>query len=69
MDYDFVREDEDHSECLWSTGIHEGLTVGQGKLDDHGYWERPCGYCARKHEEEYSGCEEVWPFAAEEEDE
>jgi len=48
--------------CHASTGIHEsdnadgspehpwGLTFGKGKLDDYGYWEKPCYECARWHE-------------------
>lgn len=32
--------------CKCSTGIHEGLTFGSGKLDDHGFWENPCRICA-----------------------
>ena len=64
-DTSFVGEDEDHSKCCCSSGIHDGLTVGQGELDEHGYWERPCYICARKigkdHPEEYP----VWPFPKE----
>lgn len=33
-------------QCCTSTGIHEGLTFGHGKLDDLGYWEFPCRTCA-----------------------
>ena len=33
--------------CGASTGIHEGLTFGSGKLDENGYWEHPCDPCAR----------------------
>lgn len=33
--------------CSVSTGIHEGLTFGHGKLDNYGYWEHPCPICAR----------------------
>lgn len=32
--------------CSTSTGIHEGLTFGWGKLDEYGYWEFPCQVCA-----------------------
>lgn len=33
--------------CGSSTGIHEGLTFGSGRLDELGYWEFPCAICAR----------------------
>lgn len=59
----FVIPNElDHSLCNWSSGIHEGLTVGQGKLDSNGYWEYPCYTCARKHEELYPKEGPIWPF-------
>ena len=59
---DPVREDEDHSKCCWSTGIHDGLTVGQGEINVHGYWERPCYHCARKEEKKNPKFGPVWPF-------
>jgi len=62
---DFVQEHEDHSKCCFSTGIHEGLTVGQGELDQYGYWERPCPTCARKEEKNYPDKDPVWPFEEE----
>lgn len=37
--------------CGSSTGIHEGLTFGSGRLDEHGYWEFPCSICAREWDE------------------
>lgn len=46
----FVSENADHSKCQWSTGIHDCLTVGQGELDMHGFWEHGCPICARRHE-------------------
>ena len=61
----FMKEDEDHSQCKWSSGIHEGLTVGQGKLDKFGYWERPCYFCARKAEEKDPKNGYIWPFSRE----
>jgi len=64
---EFVKEDEDHTKCSWSTGIHDGLTVGQGELDFYGYWERPCSICARKAEKKHPERGSVWPFSAEEE--
>lgn len=48
--------------CGVSTGIHDGLTFGWGDLDQYGYWEHPCGACARaweKHSPEDAPC---WPF-------
>lgn len=38
--------------CKCSTGIHEGLTFGSGRLDQHGYWEFPCRICAAQHDRE-----------------
>ena len=32
--------------CSTSTGVHEGLTFGSGRLSPHGYWEFPCRPCA-----------------------
>lgn len=40
-----------HSDCACSTGIHEGLTFGHGRLDEYGYWEFPCAICARVWDE------------------
>ena len=48
--------------CGASTGIHDGVTFGSGKLDDFGYWEKPCYICARKWEELYPN-EIAWPFS------
>lgn len=48
--------------CSSSTGIHDELTFGKGKLADDGYWEIPCYECARAFEKlhpEYIAC---WPF-------
>ena len=36
--------------CKCSTGIHEGLTFGAGRLDRHGFWEFPCRECAVEHD-------------------
>ncbi len=53
----------DHSKCCCSTGIHDGLTYGQGKLDPNGFWEHPCWECARKAEVADGVVEgEYWPF-------
>jgi len=49
-------------DCGVSTGIHEGPTFGSGELDDHGYWEHPCGPCARRWEAEHPEDGPAWPF-------
>lgn len=35
----------DHSKCRVSTDPNGNLTAGQGKQDEHGYWELPCNTC------------------------
>ncbi len=61
--------------CCCSTGIHEddratgdlnspwGLTFGSGKLDELGYWSKPCVACARWSEQR-DGVphNSYWPF-------
>ena len=61
-DTSFVGEDEDHSKCSFSVGVHKGATVGQGTLDANGYWSRPCTFCARKQEKEHPEGGAVWPL-------
>lgn len=56
------KKDMDHTQCGISAGIHGGITVGQGKLDHNGYWEKPCYICARKLEKEHPEDYPVWPF-------
>jgi hypothetical protein len=56
-----VPADADHSKCCWSTGIHDCLTVGRGKLDEYGFWEIPCPTCARRYEAENPHKCPVWP--------
>ena len=34
-----------NSECSISTGICGSLTFGSGRLDDYGYWAKPCYVC------------------------
>jgi len=65
----------DHSKCSASTGVHEstdadgspskpwGLTYGQGKLNEWGYWSKGCAECARNAEKR-DGVPEgsYWPF-------
>lgn len=49
-------------DCGVSTGIHDGPTFGSGELDDNGYWERPCGPCARRWEAEHPEDGPAWPL-------
>lgn len=41
-----------NSRCSSSTGIHDGLTFGYGRLDHHGYWQFPCRACAKRYDEQ-----------------
>lgn len=51
-----------HTGCSISTGyVYEELTFGRGQLDDYGYWEIPCGPCARAWEDAHPG-KLCWPF-------
>ena len=60
--------------CSASSGIHEGITFGNGELDEHGYWEKPCYVCARGwdvkfNNEFYPSGESMtpaWPFKRDE---
>jgi len=56
----FIRPPGHH--CHVSTGIHDGLTFGTGKLDEHGFWDRPCYECARAHEQQFPEDGPCWPF-------
>jgi hypothetical protein len=49
--------------CFVSTGICGSLTFGSGQLDHNGYWERPCGICARTHEIKHPEDGPCWPFS------
>ncbi len=40
-------------DCGVSTGFHGGFTFGRGTLDDYGYWDTPCGLCARRYDAEH----------------
>ena len=51
-----------NKECCASTGIHDGLTFGSGKIDFNGFWENPCCICARAHEEKCPEDYPCWPF-------
>lgn len=53
-----------NADCKVSTGICDSLTFGRGDLDDNGYWEIPCGPCAREHERRHPDDGPCWPFAA-----
>lgn len=48
--------------CGVSTGSHEGLTFGKGKLDEYGFWEHPCSLCARAFEKLQPEEAPCWPF-------
>ncbi len=37
-----------HDRCFYSTGIDGGITAGQGRLDESGYFAIPCPECAEK---------------------
>lgn len=42
----------DHSKCGISMTICERFSLGQGNLDEFGYWEIPCEECAKEFREE-----------------
>ena len=39
------------------------MTFGTGELDDYGYWEFPCGECARAFEEQFPDEGPCWPHS------
>lgn len=55
-----------HMDCDVSSGIDGSITFGSGLLDDYGYWEHPCSFCARAFEENHPDMVEMygpcWPF-------
>jgi hypothetical protein len=51
--------------CSVSTGIHEALTFGTGKLDGSGFWSKPCEECARAHEKQFPEDGPCWPHTDE----
>ncbi len=59
----FIRP-EGHG-CDISTGIHDCLTFGTGKLDGSGFWEHPCEECARAHEQQFPEDGPCWPHTDE----
>ena len=52
-------------QCKVSSGIHDCLTFGTGKLDANGFWESGCYECARAHEEQFPECGPCWPHTDE----
>jgi len=58
------KKPEGHN-CNISTGIHEGLTFGTGRLSEGGYWEKPCAVCARAWEQQFPEDDLCWPFPEE----
>jgi hypothetical protein len=52
----------DNPKCSVSTGIHEGLTFGHGRLTEHGFWEFPCASCARAWEVKHPEDGACWPY-------
>ena len=51
--------------CSVSTGIHDCLTFGRGKLNGNGFWSKPCPECARAHEQQFSEDGPCWPHTNE----
>lgn len=49
-------------DCQISTGIDGSLTFGSGELDELGYWEFPCDFCARMWEKDNPKDGPCWPF-------
>lgn len=48
-------------DCSTSTSIDDvTLTFGRGNLDEHGYWEIPCGVCAEAYQKDFPD-HPVWP--------
>ena len=60
----FIRPNG-HSQCRTSTGIHECLTFGSGRLDEYGFWENGCFECARSWEEQFPEDGPCWPHTKE----
>lgn len=49
-------------DCSVSTEIMGHTSFGRGELDDFGYWEFPCGICARAWEKKFPEDSPCWPF-------
>jgi hypothetical protein len=43
--YGPVRQPCGDPKCSASTGICGNITFGKGRLDDLGYWSKPCKIC------------------------
>ena len=41
---------DNHIQACYSTGIHDGLTKGFGKLDNNGFFEYQCKEVVKKEE-------------------
>ena len=57
-----IGDDIPHEACSVSTGIHGELTFGHGELDSYGFWQFPCGRCARAYEKKHPEGGQCWPF-------
>jgi len=51
--------------CCASSTIAEEPSFGSGKLDDYGFWEKPCDTCAREWEKMHPGTT-AWPHTRKE---
>ena len=49
-----------HPSCSSSSALDERLTFGRGRLDEHGYWSRPCRPCAEQWDQERPALVEEW---------
>jgi len=54
-----------HDKCRVSTGIHGYLTFGSGRLSGNGFWEHPCGECAKAWEQQFPEDGPCWPHTDE----
>jgi hypothetical protein len=54
-----------HEDCKFSTTIENTTSIGTGKLNHNGYWEKGCPICARALEEQYPEDGPVWPYKEE----
>jgi hypothetical protein len=61
-----ISKDCKIKECGVSTGIHDGLTFGGGRLDEWGYFKHPCDDCAREWERLHPEDAPCWPWEIDE---
>ena len=54
-----------HDDCAVSTNIADQISFGRGELDFNGFWEIPCGICAREWEKNHPE-DSCWPLAEKE---